>query len=31
MLTGLLLPTAGRGTVAGHDIMTGTEAIKRNI
>ena len=31
MLTGLLLPTLGRGTVAGHDIMTGTEAIKRSI
>lgn len=31
MLTGLLLPTSGRGTVAGHDIMTGTEAIKRSI
>ncbi len=31
MLTGLLLPTAGRGTVAGFDIMTQTEEIKRNI
>jgi drug efflux transport system ATP-binding protein len=31
MLAGLLLPTSGGGTVAGHDIMTGTEAIKRSI
>jgi ABC-2 type transport system ATP-binding protein len=31
MLAGLLLPTSGRGAVAGHDIMTGTEAIKRSI
>ena len=31
MLTGLLLPTEGTGTVAGHDIRTGTEAIKRSI
>ncbi len=31
MLTGLLLPSSGRGTVAGYDIMTETEAIKRNI
>ena len=31
MLTGLLLPTSGTGTVAGYDIMTGTEAIKRSI
>jgi ABC-2 type transport system ATP-binding protein len=31
MLIGLLLPTGGRGTVAGFDIMTETEAIKRNI
>jgi len=31
MLTGLVLPTSGRGTVAGHDIMTGTPAIKRSI
>ncbi len=31
MLTGLLLPTSGSGEVAGFDIMTETEAIKRNI
>lgn len=31
MLIGLLLPTSGQGTVAGFDIMTETEAIKRNI
>ncbi|HET9066601.1 MAG TPA: ABC transporter ATP-binding protein [Gemmatimonadales bacterium] len=31
MLTGLILPTAGRGTVAGFDIMTETEAIKSRI
>ena len=31
MLAGLLLPTAGKGMVAGFDIMTGTEAIKRHI
>jgi ABC-2 type transport system ATP-binding protein len=31
MLAGLLLPTSGRGAVAGHDIMTATEAIKRSI
>ena len=31
MLTGLLLPTSGRGSVAGHDLMTGTRAIKRSI
>ena len=31
MLAGLLLPSSGTGTVAGHDIMTGTEAIKRSI
>ena len=31
MLAGLLLPTSGRGTVAGHDIMTATEAIKQSI
>ncbi len=31
MLTGLLLPTAGEGTVAGFDIRTQTEAIKRSI
>jgi len=28
VLTGLLLPTAGEGWVAGHDIWTGTAAIK---
>ena len=31
MLCGLLLPTSGTGRVAGFDIMTETEAIKRNI
>ncbi|NIR45330.1 MAG: ABC transporter ATP-binding protein [Gemmatimonadetes bacterium] len=31
MLTGLLLPSAGGGSVAGFDIMTEAEAIKRNI
>jgi ABC-2 type transport system ATP-binding protein len=31
MLTGLLLPTSGTGHVAGFDIRTGTEAIKRSI
>jgi ABC-2 type transport system ATP-binding protein len=31
MLTGLLLPTSGSGTVAGFDILTATEAIKRHI
>jgi drug efflux transport system ATP-binding protein len=31
MLTGLLLPTSGSGTVAGYDIRSGTEAIKRSI
>ena len=31
MLTGLLLPTSGGGRVAGFDLMTETEAIKRNI
>lgn len=31
MLAGLLVPTSGRGTVAGFDVMTETEAIKRNI
>jgi ABC-2 type transport system ATP-binding protein len=31
MLTGLLLPTAGSATVAGHDVYTGSEAIKRTI
>ena len=31
MLAGLLLPTSGRGSVAGHDLRTGTDAIKRSI
>ncbi|HVR44562.1 MAG TPA: ABC transporter ATP-binding protein [Thermoanaerobaculia bacterium] len=31
MLTGLLLPTSGRGSVAGFDIMTETEQIKKRI
>jgi ABC-2 type transport system ATP-binding protein len=31
MLTGLLQPTAGTGVVAGYDIRTETEAIKRSI
>ncbi len=31
MLTGLLLPSSGTGTVAGFDIMTESESIKRNI
>jgi ABC-2 type transport system ATP-binding protein len=31
MLTGLILPTSGSGTVAGFDIMTESESIKRNI
>jgi ABC-2 type transport system ATP-binding protein len=31
MLCGLLAPSAGSGTVAGHDIMRETEAIKRRI
>jgi len=31
MLCGLLLPTAGGGTVAGHDIYRGSEKIKRSI
>ena len=31
MLTGLLQPTSGTGHVAGFDIRTGTEAIKRSI
>ena len=31
MLCGLLLPTSGSGTVAGFDVMTESESIKRNI
>ncbi|MGH9315243.1 MAG: ABC transporter ATP-binding protein [Vicinamibacterales bacterium] len=31
MLTGLLAPSRGRATVAGHDIATESEAVKRNI
>jgi ABC-2 type transport system ATP-binding protein len=31
MLAGLLLPSSGRGAVAGFDIMTESEAIKRHI
>lgn len=31
MLCGLSIPTSGSGTVAGFDIMTGTENIKRSI
>ena len=31
MLTGLLKPTAGRASVAGHDIARETEQVKRNI
>ena len=31
MLTGLLKPTAGQATVAGHDIAQDTEAVKRDI
>jgi len=31
LLTGLLLPTSGRGAVAGFNIMTETEAIKQHI
>jgi ABC-2 type transport system ATP-binding protein len=31
MLTGLLMPTAGRGTVAGFDIRSEAESIKRHI
>jgi len=31
MLTGLLQPTAGRGTVAGYDLARETESVKRSI
>jgi len=31
MLAGLVVPTSGRGAVAGHDIMTDTRDIKRSI
>ena len=31
MLAGLLAPTSGRGTVAGYDVATEAETIKRNI
>jgi ABC-2 type transport system ATP-binding protein len=31
MLTGLLMPTSGRATVAGHDVARETEAVKRDI
>ncbi|HET8761252.1 MAG TPA: ABC transporter ATP-binding protein, partial [Nitrospiria bacterium] len=31
MLAGLLLPTSGGGTVAGLDLLTETEAIKRRV
>jgi ABC-2 type transport system ATP-binding protein len=31
MLAGLLLPSSGRATVAGHDVLTETEAIKKSI
>jgi ABC-2 type transport system ATP-binding protein len=31
MLAGLLLPTSGRGSVAGYDLRTGTDAIKQSI
>ena len=31
MLTGLVQPTSGQGTVAGHDVMTSSRAIKRSI
>ena len=31
MLTGLLVPTSGKATVAGFDLYTGAEEVKRNI
>src|SRR5262245_28157909 len=31
MLTGLLAPTSGRATVAGHDVARESDAVKRNI
>ena len=31
MLTGLLMPTSGRASVAGHDVARETEAVKRDI
>jgi len=31
MLCGLLLPSSGKGSVGGHDIMTGSEEIKKDI
>ena len=31
MLTGLLAPTSGKATVAGFDLYTGSEGVKRNI
>jgi ABC-2 type transport system ATP-binding protein len=31
MLTGLLAPTSGKALVAGHDVATESEAVKRNI
>ncbi|MGH7678453.1 MAG: ABC transporter ATP-binding protein [Gemmatimonadaceae bacterium] len=31
MLTGLLAPTSGQATVAGHDVASEAEAVKRNI
>lgn len=31
MLTGILQPTSGSGTVAGHDIFTQSEQVKKNI